>query len=771
MGLFSNIIKSRNQLGGGWDTVNQAIQRVWSKPPRRDTSDLPELFHKNPRLSGVAAIARAVASTPYQVFNKIDYRQNGDAAKPIYDHDVLDLLENPITRYPEMDSYFLFYTVEALTKLVGECFLLKVRDEHTNKVIELDIIPPAWVQMTPTMGNPYYLVYPYGSTSARALTVSPDDMIVFRRPNLSDPYGRGRGDSEPLEQEFIADENMANMQSNFAYNDATPPYIITAPGMPKDAADAFKQSWLQKLGGMGHRREPGILGFDAKIQTLAMSPVELDMIESRKFIRDMSSEHYQIPPEILGRIENSNRATIDSAFYLYNRNVLCYEYGFIERAITRQLVATEYDKGLVFKFDPDIPEDEDRKLSTMNAGLAGGVVQIDEWRKAFDLPELPNNKGKVFLRTFAQYEVPADGRSEPEEMPPSNPTTPEGNPTGETEDKPTEDPNMEAPKDDTAKAIIRIVSKSVVDSINCDNQTTIKIVSDKAGKKDDSRRIAIWKAFDSKATSKEAEFIQAVKRYSASQKKRVIDALDSKKLDTAISSGGAYVTEIESALKSVFNDSANKALKSALAPAWTDTLEAGIDHAHEMIGANKSKAIKAPRVDPSFSVKNKLVNEYIESVGLLKAEGINDTTNDKLRKKLQDAISEGISNGDNLNTIKNSILDICENVYDEMDAVRAKMIARTESAGAMNAGGLMGARADGMTHKQWLSQIDERTRGSDPDDEFDHINCDGETVEIDEPFVMTGQPMQYPLDPAGDAGNCVNCRCTCLWLTDDMAED
>lgn len=375
MAFFNKRSNNSKPIGGGWDVLATAIQRIWTKPPKKDAAELPDLFHRNPRLSPVAAIARAIASTPYQLFNTLDYRKNKHAANPIIDHEVLTLLDRPILRYPEIDSYFLFYTIEALTKLVGEAYILKVYDD-SGKLVELDPIPPAWVQVIPTLNNPYYLVYPYGTAAAKALTVSPDDMIVFKRPNLTDPYGRGRGDSEPLEQEFVADENMANMQSNFAYNDATPPYIITAPGMPQDQADAFKKSWMQKLGGHMHRREPGVLGFDAKVQQLAMSPVELDMLESRKFIRDMSSEHYQIPPEILGRIENSNRSTIDSAFYLYNKNVLSYEYGFIERVLTRQLISTDFDRNLLFRFDPEIPEDEDHKLQVLSAGLTGGVVQV-----------------------------------------------------------------------------------------------------------------------------------------------------------------------------------------------------------------------------------------------------------------------------------------------------------------------------------------------------------------------------------------------------------
>ena len=741
MGFFDRRNKSI-QSTGGWDVLAKAIQRVWTKPPMRDSGELPELFHKNPRLSPVAAISRAVASTPYQLFDKIDYRKNKNSATPILDHEILDLLDAPIRRYPEIDGYFMFYTIEALTKLVGEAFLLKVRDEKGH-VIELDIIPPAWVTQVPSMSSPWFIVYPYGTAAARSLTVSPDDMITFRRPNLSDPYGRGRGVSEPLEQEFVADENMARMQSNFAYNDATPPYILSVPGLPPDQADAFKKSWMEKIGGIGHRREPGILGFPADVKTLAMSPVELDMIESRKFIRDMSSEHYQIPPEILGRIENSNRSTIDSAFYLYNKNVLCYEYGFIERTITRQLIVPDFDKRLVFKFDPSIPEDEEHKLSVLNAGLQAGAVMLDEWRKAFDLPEVPNGKGKVFLRTFAQYEVPADDNGP--ELPPEKPS-------GQTEDKPTDDALL-SPEDlgldaESAKSF-KIVDYST---------EKVSIVSKSDPK--EARLTAIWKAFDSRATAKEGEFIQAVKKYAEDQKKRVVSAINNSKLEDTIKSGGAYNAEVESILRTVFDDKANKALKSALAPAWLHSLESGRDHTYDMIYGNFGKAVKAPKIRPSMTVVNTLFQQYVESVGLLKAEGINDTTNEKLRKKLQDAISEGISNGDNLNAIKNSILDVCDGVYDEMSTSRAMLIGRTESSSSVTSGTYLTGKAEGMTRKTWLSQIDERTR-------IDHVDVDGQTVGIDEPFIVGNCEMQYPLDQAcGDAGQICNCRCTIIFDTE-----
>ena len=78
----------------------------------------------------------------------------------------------------------------------------------------------------------------------------------------------------------------------------------------------------------------------------------------------------------------------------------------------------------------------------------------------------------------------------------------------------------------------------------------------------EARPTAIWKAFDSRATAKEGEFIQAVKKYAEDQKRRVVSAINNSKLEDTIKSGGAYNAEVESILRTVFDDKANKALKS-----------------------------------------------------------------------------------------------------------------------------------------------------------------------------------------------------------------
>jgi uncharacterized protein with gpF-like domain len=67
--------------------------------------------------------------------------------------------------------------------------------------------------------------------------------------------------------------------------------------------------------------------------------------------------------------------------------------------------------------------------------------------------------------------------------------------------------------------------------------------------------------------------------------------------------------------------------------------------------------------------------------------------------------------------------------------------------------------------KEWVSAQDERTRTSPPD-EFDHIEADGQVVDMNEAFTVGGEQMMFPGDPGGSAGNIINCRCAVVYLTD-----
>lgn len=126
----------------------------------------------------------------------------------------------------------------------------------------------------------------------------------------------------------------------------------------------------------------------------------------------------------------------------------------------------------------------------------------------------------------------------------------------------------------------------------------------------------------------------------------------------------------------------------------------------------------------------------------------------QLRDELTRSMIQGRSYRDTTRLIKQRMDAGAENII---------RIVRTESHRVQQKGRLESfkyADSQGVVmRKVWIITDDDRIRQR-PRDEFDHKNMDGNEVELDKPFVVNGEDLDYPGDPAGSAANIINCRCS-----------
>lgn len=177
------------------------------------------------------------------------------------------------------------------------------------------------------------------------------------------------------------------------------------------------------------------------------------------------------------------------------------------------------------------------------------------------------------------------------------------------------------------------------------------------------------------------------------------------------------------------------------------------------------------KADPTAEdIYIKFIQEYLRLTLLTKAVvPITETTKAFILKVL----AEGVANGWGIDKIVRTLRT------SDLTKQRAQLIARTETTKAMNTGAMMAAAAGNVAvRKQWVSAQDNRTRRL-PRDQFDHLHMNGAIVEFDEPFIVDskdgGGQLQYPGDPAGSAGNVINCRCAQTFIPirdkDDLLVD
>lgn len=122
---------------------------------------------------------------------------------------------------------------------------------------------------------------------------------------------------------------------------------------------------------------------------------------------------------------------------------------------------------------------------------------------------------------------------------------------------------------------------------------------------------------------------------------------------------------------------------------------------------------------------------------------ISRTTMDRIQYILEKAQAEGWGIDKTVAALKD----------EELTKARAKTIVRTESVRAMNAAtNILAQDVPYEATKEWIAIEDNRTRRA-----HTHAGVDGEVVDINALF---SNGLNYPGDPAGEAGQVINCRCT-----------
>lgn len=153
----------------------------------------------------------------------------------------------------------------------------------------------------------------------------------------------------------------------------------------------------------------------------------------------------------------------------------------------------------------------------------------------------------------------------------------------------------------------------------------------------------------------------------------------------------------------------------------------------------------------------RFIEQYIEQYGAQKVKQILETT----RKQITSVIREGQSEGLGVD----EIAKLLREAIPEFSRIRSRVIARTETHGSSQFAQMRTAQQSTRPLvKQWNSVEDTRTRSLTDDDQYDHRVMDGQSVPLDQPFMVptifgTREPLSFPGDPAGTAGNVINCRC------------
>lgn len=250
------------------------------------------------------------------------------------------------------------------------------------------------------------------------------------------------------------------------------------------------------------------------------------------------------------------------------------------------------------------------------------------------------------------------------------------------------------------------------------------LYSDMKKSVEEERKDSIWKAFISRTTPQENKFKSELKKLFTRQEKEFLESIKSYKIREKIFDWDKWV----------------EIFKKMAIPLYLAFAQQSVDATMELYGFSIAFDLHNPRAQALLAEK-----------AFKFAKEVNDTTKEALRKEL----NEALANGESLRQVSERVAK----VFEEARTYRTDRIARTEVIGVNNWASFETAKENGIKTKVWLTAHDERTRPW-------HGEADGQKVGILEPFIVNGEPLDFPGDSKGSPENIINCRCVITYETE-----
>lgn len=328
------------------------VQRI-----AQDVASVPLRLLAPSRPSGNGLVSRAVGSAGDIRRKMLDDGLQSGSLRVVEEHPFLDLLNfmNPALR-----AVGSLTVTQAYIDLKGEAFWVLERN-GAGQVIEAWPVPPHWVSETPSSANPSFRMQAYGWNK----NVPESDVLWLKVPDLENPYARGSGIGESLADEIDVDEFAAKHVRDWFFNGGRPSGFVSLEGAGEDEVTRFEERWRSRYQGLGRAHQIHFTNAAIDYRDLSHTFKDQELLSLRQYQSDLMRQTFGVPPEILGILQNSNRATIDSSFYLYSRGVLIPRLVMLCDGL--QQLAAEYDDRLIVDFVSPVPEDVEFKKSAMVA--------------------------------------------------------------------------------------------------------------------------------------------------------------------------------------------------------------------------------------------------------------------------------------------------------------------------------------------------------------------------------------------------------------------
>jgi len=386
---------------------------------KRDTPAFLRAFNELPWLRAtVTHSADAIAANEWEILSVTEQTDQRTGETEIVTEEPTGLL--PIHSFlnnpnPQLSFSQLLWLTTIYLELVGEAYWWMVDVGGEPQAYP---IPPDKVVRTPTFEDPlWHISGPQGEYTANT-----DELIAFMHPDPVDPYARGVGLAQSLSHDLDTDDAASRYVLSYFNNSARPPLLIYGEGLNAERMRQLEDDWNQEHGGFWNAGKARFLSRKVEIKELSQKFEGADIVALRQHQRDVVASVMGVPPEIMGILTASNRATIDAADLFFTRYTLRPRLDFLQEVLNKQLVPRFDDTGtIIMKYINPVQKDKETILKA--ARFMPSALMIDDWRELMEFDPLPDEDGQCFLVPL-NMQVLGRLKSQPPIAPTSQPQPP-----------------------------------------------------------------------------------------------------------------------------------------------------------------------------------------------------------------------------------------------------------------------------------------------------------------------------------------------------------
>lgn len=381
--------------------------------PRNNRAWLETHYQSSRLFAAVDRVSTDVSVNKHMLLREL---ANG-TRKEVTSHPLLDFLGNPWKSWGGGSLQSLLYLTQAWLEHNGEAFWLLIPGMPGSLVpYEVWPCPPHWVSATPLPKQPWFQIAPLGVEVPELLPCGA--VVWFRMPNLVNPFGRGRGRSGSVDDEVSQDIWAAKFNSAWFRNGSRPDMLISVPGLKDAQQERLREQWEARHRGFLNAFRTAFVAAEVKATLLTPSHKDMEFTELRKANRDNIYQAFCLPPEIMGVVENSNRATAEAADFLYAKNGklprLQFLYGELNRLFVPMFRRPNEQGKLVLAFENPVKETEEFRLRKALDSFKAGLIHRDRALKELGWDPVGGERG-------AEYLVPVNTTAQGPTGPPAAP--------------------------------------------------------------------------------------------------------------------------------------------------------------------------------------------------------------------------------------------------------------------------------------------------------------------------------------------------------------